>query len=275
MLGDVVDLLHCPHCGGEFALDAAGVTCRQGHHFDVARQGHLNLLRGPAGANADTAAMVAARAEFLMTDHYGPIASLVADAAVGDVAVEVGAGTGYYLQHVLDRLGPSSRGIATDVSAYACRRSAKGPRIGAIVADTWAGLPIADGVADTVLAVFAPRNPGEFARICAAGGLVLVVTPVADHLAEVRRTRALMDIEDDKHSRLTASMSALFAHRESRLLRYDLELSPHEVDLLVGMGPNAFHADASEASGTADPAPIRTVASVRLDIFEPLGHREV
>lgn len=266
MLGDVVDLLRCPHCDGPFDLESAGVTCPQGHHFDIARQGHLNLLRGPAGANADTAPMVAARAEFLMTGHYAPIASLVADAAKGRVAVEVGAGTGYYLQHVLDRLGPASRGIATDVSAYACRRSAKGPRTGAIVADTWAGLPIADGVADTVLAVFAPRNPAEFARICARDGLVLVVTPMADHLAEVRRTRGLMDIEGDKHHRLLASMSSHFAHRESRHLRYDLELSPHEVDLLIGMGPNAFHA---EASGTAEPTSIRTIVAVRLDVFEP------
>ncbi|WP_425308613.1 putative RNA methyltransferase [Ammonicoccus fulvus] len=266
MLGDVVDLLRCPHCGSSFVLESNGVTCPQGHHFDRARQGHLNLLRGPAGANADTAAMVAARAEFLLAGHYRPIAALVADAAVGLVAVEVGAGTGYYLHHVLDRLGPGSRGIATDVSAYACRRSAKGPRTGAIVADTWAGLPIADGVADTVLAVFAPRNPGEFARICAPGGRVLVVTPMADHLAEVRRARGLMDIEHDKHDRLLASMTTHFSHRESRPLRYDLDLSPHEVDLLIGMGPNAFHADASNAS---DPAPIRTTVAVRLDVFEP------
>lgn len=271
MLAEVVDLLRCPHCGGGFALTDGTVGCPRGHRFDVARQGHLTLLRGPAGASADTAAMVAARDAFLRAGHYGEIASLVAGAAAGRVVLEAGAGTGYYLARVLDHLGPTARGIATDLSAYACRRSAKLPRVGAIVADTWAGLPIADGVVDTLLTVFAPRNPREFVRVLSPQGRVLVVTPLPDHLAELRRSRGLMDIEAEKQERLLASMEPMLRHSGHQVLRFDLTLTPPEVDQLIGMGPNAFHTAANPPAASDEP--IRTAVSVRLDVFGPATQR--
>ncbi|MDO5498872.1 MAG: hypothetical protein Q4F67_04220 [Propionibacteriaceae bacterium] len=280
MLADVVDLLRCPHCADPLVLDGRTAGCARGHRFDVARQGQLNLLRRPAGATADTAAMVAARAEFLSRGHYAPIAELVvaaaADALPGDprpdgpVAVEPGAGTGYYLATVLDRLletAPVARGIASDLSAYACRRAAKLPRTGAIVADTWAGLPIRDAVADIVLTVFAPRNWSEFARICAPSGRVLVVTPLPDHLREVRLARGLMAIEKAKHERLLAEAEPWLRHAGHEGLRYRRTFTTDEITALVAMGPNAFHADAG--APTAKTEPLETTIAVRLDAFEP------
>lgn len=266
MLADIVDLLRCPQCSGVLTLEGGTVGCLSGHRFDMARQGQLNLLRGPAGANADTAAMVADRVAFLRTGHYAPIAELVATAAHGPVVVEAGAGTAYYLDAILSRLASGTtspvRGIATDISVYACRRAAKLPRIGAVVADTWAGLPIRDGVADTVLSVFAPRNFAEFARICAPDGRVLVVTPLPEHLAEVRRTHRLMTVEEGKHHRLLADAQEWFVHDGHADLRYAIDLQPADLRHLIGMGPNAFH---TRAAGTDEP--LRTTITVRLDVF--------
>lgn len=276
MLADVVDLLWCPHCRGRLRLLDGSVGCPAGHRFDVARQGQLNLLTRAAGRNADSAAMVADRAEFLAAGHYAPIADLVAGAATGTVALEAGAGTGYYLAAALAGLGPQARGVATDLSAYACRRSARLPRIGAVVADTWAGLPVRDGVADTVLAVFAPRNFPEFARICSAHGRVLVVTPLPEHLAEVRRVRGLLEIEAGKLNRLLATAASSLEHLGHRALRYRLTLPRVDVDRLVGMGPSAFHAQpaterppSANLADTATAEAIRTTVAVRLDVFEP------
>ncbi|WP_432558079.1 putative RNA methyltransferase [Granulicoccus sp. GXG6511] len=266
MLTDVIDLLHCPHCTGELTLTGGTAGCPAGHRFDVARQGQLNLLRRSAGANADTAAMVADRVAFLAAGHYAPIAELVASAAVGSVAVEAGAGTGYYLDAVVSRLArtaPGARGLATDVSTYASRRAAKLPRIGAVVADTWAGLPIRSGIADTVLAVFAPRNLEEFARICAPSGRVLVVTPLPAHLAEVRHTAGLMTIEEGKHERLLAEARTCLTHDRHEDLCYRIDLSPDEQRHLIGMGPNAFHTQPAGRPETS----IATTVAVRLDVF--------
>ena len=53
-----------------------------------------------------------------------------------------------------------------------------------MVADSWARLPVRDAAVDRVLVVFAPRN-GRDRRVLRPGGRLVVVTPAADHLAEL------------------------------------------------------------------------------------------
>ncbi|MGP3961371.1 putative RNA methyltransferase [Nonomuraea sp. 3N208] len=80
MLADIVEYLICPVCRAGVRLDEEALRCANGHAFDVARQGYVSLLVGsrPPGT-ADSAAMVAARAEFLDAGHYAPLADAVAE----------------------------------------------------------------------------------------------------------------------------------------------------------------------------------------------------
>ncbi|WP_336245507.1 putative RNA methyltransferase [Nonomuraea sp. SYSU D8015] len=80
MLGDIVEYLICPVCRADLRLGEGVLRCAGGHAFDVARQGYVSLLVGsrPPGT-ADSAAMVAARAEFLDAGHYAPLADAVAE----------------------------------------------------------------------------------------------------------------------------------------------------------------------------------------------------
>jgi 23S rRNA (guanine745-N1)-methyltransferase len=175
VLSDVVRLLACPVCRQPMSMDGAVVRCRQGHCFDVARQGHLNLTadRRPASPG-DSAEMVAARARFLEAGHYSPFADAVsAKAAPAATVLDLGAGTGWYLARVLDGPGPQpdAVGIALDISPYAARRAARcHPRVGAVVADTWGRLPVLEAAVDVVLVVFAPRHAAEVHRVLRPGG---------------------------------------------------------------------------------------------------------
>ncbi len=49
-IGPVVDLLSCPHCSAQLTMtdDERGVRCDQGHRYDLAKQGYLNLIGGAA-----------------------------------------------------------------------------------------------------------------------------------------------------------------------------------------------------------------------------------
>src|SRR5690606_17013079 len=87
------------------------LRCARGHSFDVARQGYVNLLVGPAPAGAETADMLTARAELLGAGHFAPVAAALAETAAAlapgwsdppGPVVDAGAGTGYYLSAVLD-----------------------------------------------------------------------------------------------------------------------------------------------------------------------------
>ena len=240
-----LDLVCCPVCGTAFHRAERAVRCAAGHSVDWARQGYLNLLGRAAPANADTTDMVAARDRFLALGPYDPladavIAAVAAGAGAAPDVLEVGAGTGFYLSRVLSRLG--GRGVALDVSPAAARRAARAhPDLLAVVADVWRPLPVPTAAYDAIVAVFAPRNPAEFARVLRPGGLVVVATPEPAHLVELRITLGLLDIPADKDDRVGATLAGAFDPGPRRLVRASLSLDEDAVVDLVAMGPNAFH----------------------------------
>ncbi len=239
-----VGLLACPHCQGVLELAPSSARCSEGHAFDVARQGYLNLLGGPQPRNADTAAMLDARSRVLRSlyaDVVALVARAVADVGAG-VVVDAGAGTGQYLVATLDGLTDDAIGIATDVSVAAARRAASiHSRIASVAADTWRGLPIKDGVVDAVLCVFAPRNPADFSRVLAPGGHLVVVTPEPGHLRGLRGAYRLLDLDPDKDERLEQSVKGLFELVSSERLTRPVDAAADQVADVIAMGPNAFH----------------------------------
>lgn len=274
MISGVVDLLHCPVCTEPVALQDRALRCRSGHNFDVARQGYVNLLtRPPKGTNADTAEMIAARDRFLAAGHYQPLADRLAALARevapdGAAVVEAGAGTGYYLARVITAI-TAARGVAADLSVAAARRAARvDERIGAIVADTWAGLPVPDGVLDLIMVVFAPRNPADFARMLRPGGRLLIATASDDHLAEVRDRLGMIDIRPGKLPALQESLQDWFDPEHGEEFRTRLMLDPQALTDLVRMGPTAHHQRGNLAERVAAlPDPTSVTLSVRLSVF--------
>lgn len=271
MLAEVVPYLRCPICGAELSSgDTAGggLRCARGHSFNQARQGYVDLTAGPVRHEGDSAEMVAARAAFLDAGHYGFVSAGLATAAGGGpgLVVDVGAGTGAHLAAVLDAR-PGAHGLAVDVSRYALRRAARcHPRAGAVRADAWAGLPLADRSVSLLLDVFAPRQGAEFARVLRPDGLLLVVTPEPDHLTELVNALDLLRVDPSKEDRLAAGLARWFTPVSSTVLRRRLSLDHAAVRALVGMGPSAWHVDAGELAArvAALPVPLRVTASVRL-----------
>jgi 23S rRNA (guanine745-N1)-methyltransferase len=271
-----VALLACPVCEQPLAENPAGLACPGGHAFDRSRQGHVTLL--PSGSSVhpgDSAEMVADRADFLAAGHYGGLTAALADAVLapgepGSV-LDAGGGTGAHLAGVLDR-APGAVGVVLDVSRYAARRAARAhPRAIAVVADTWARWPVRTGSLDRVLVVFAPRNGAETARVLRPDGRLVVLTPAADHLAELIGPLGLLTVDPAKADRLAASLGphlrpvAAAAHRE------ELLLDRAAVATLVGMGPHARHrAPAELAAAVARlPEPVRVTVSVDVTTHAP------
>jgi 23S rRNA (guanine745-N1)-methyltransferase len=233
-------------------LDDRVAACAAGHAFDVARQGYLNLLPGDARTgSADTAAMVRARAEFLAAGHYEPIAKTLAAAAaeVADTArcaIDLGAGTGYYLAAVLERL-PAAHGLALDVSKHALRVASRAhPRIGAVGCDAWAGLPLRDATAGLAINVFAPRDPAELHRVLTPGGALVVVTPNRGHLAELVSSVGMLTVQERKRERLAGKLANLFDAVDQTAVERELILDHGAVAALVAMGPSARHLSEDE-----------------------------
>jgi 23S rRNA (guanine745-N1)-methyltransferase len=269
----VVEALSCPVCRQGLRRSGTALRCLAGHSFDIARQGYVNLLAGTArtgtsgAGSADTAPMVADRADFLAAGHYAPLAGLVAELAAGrdGLVVDAGAGTGYYLGAVLDRL-PGAVGLAMDLSAVALRRAARAhERIGAAVWDVWQPWPVADGVASVMINVFAPRNGAEFHRVLRPDGLLVVVTPTGRHLAELGSAAGLLTVDPRKAERLASTLADRFEPVAEQALSYPMTLSAQDVRRVVGMGPAGHH------DRSADPAQAQVVTtSFTVSTFRPV-----
>jgi 23S rRNA (guanine745-N1)-methyltransferase len=268
----IVRVLACPICHASLAATPGRLGCRNQHHFDLSRWGHVHLGRGqiPSG---DTAAMVEARRRFLARGHYAPLAaslaSIVAAGPPPAYVVDVGAGPGYYLATIVER-SPSSWGIAVDVSRFAARRAARvHPRIGSVVADHRA-LPVRDGMVDVVTCVFAPRDPRELRRVLRPGGRCLVATPSPAHLAEIRERHGGLGIEPRKRERLLCTFDPWFELGRTTELELELVLGGEEIADVLGMGPAAFHPDRVVITSGV---PVRTTAA--FEIFELHARRRV
>ena len=276
VLRDVVQFLRCPVCEGEPSLDEATLSCPAGHSFDVSRQGYVNLLPGDARpGTADTAAMVAARAEFLAAGHFDPIAEAVSRACrelSGDGPVlDVGAGTGFYLARSLERL-PGRPGIALDISKHAARRAAGAhPRIGAVVCDAWRALPVRSAAAGAVLSVFSPRNGAEMRRVVRHDGTLIVVSPRAEHLRELVDAAGLLHVDERKGERLVAQLGGHFEIERRHEVVAAISLGHADLERLVRMGPSARHIDPAAARErvAALPDPTAVTAAVTVSAYRP------
>jgi 23S rRNA (guanine745-N1)-methyltransferase len=288
--------LACPVCGEALADRGASAVCERGHSFDFARSGYLNLTRsgGPARVG-DTAAMVRARAEFLAAGHFEPLAAAVAGrvaAAAPGFAVEVGSGTGYYLDAIASRLRgrtppPARAGDRVEVERTAALGAASPPHsppalgidlskaaadlaarrypdLGFVVADAQARIPLLDGVADAAVSVFAPRPAAELARVTRSGGELVVAFAGPRHLGALRARLGLLDVHADKLATLRERLGKWFEPAGEEEVEHPIELSRADAEAVVLMGPNAHHGVdlAPLADRTADLVSV-TVAEFR------------
>ncbi|MEV5322256.1 methyltransferase domain-containing protein [Streptomyces sp. NPDC052687] len=243
-----LDLLRCPTCRTRrLHPDHGALRCPVGHAFDISRHGYAGLLTGTRATSGDDAAMVRARDRFLSTGTYAPIREVGARLAAGAVAergtvVDVGCGTGYYLAGVLDQL-PGARGLGLDTSVRALRSAARAhDRAAAVAWDVFRPFPLADGVADVVLDVFAPRNPAEFHRVLRPTGRLIVVRPTGRHLAELRgQVPAMVTVDPAKEERLHQALNPYFEVAVIEQVEYCASLTRPEALDLVAMTPSARH----------------------------------
>ena len=290
MLSHIVDILADPADGSALqgADDFSRLVSETGHSYDVAKQGYVTLAAG-AGLKhqGDDAAMVNARETYLAMGHFAPFVEAVtgavqdsletqdaAEHAAGlnaDTApalLEVGAGTGYYLAHTLDSI-EGARGVGLDISTHAAKHLAKShERVGAVVADVWERLPLKDDSIHAISVVFAPRNPAEFQRVLAPGGEVIVLTPQAGHLDELREPLGILGVEEGKVERLYAQAEGFLEQAADPVdISFPIVLDKASIAAQVGMSPSARHISPEELAErmASLPQTLTVTAHARLD----------
>ena len=175
----------CPLCAATLTRQENTCRCEQGHSFDVARQGYINLLPVQQKRSlhpGDTAQQVRSRREFLEGGFYRPIAQALCDLATGCTGpiLDVGCGEGYYSAQLAQHLNCHLTGL--DISKEAVRYAAGRYKNAQWLCASAARLPVPDHSVGLLTSLFAVTIPEEFHRVLRPEGAFIQVLAAEDHL---------------------------------------------------------------------------------------------
>ena len=188
-----MSILLCPVCRAPLEAGEKRMVCQNGHSFDRAKQGYVNLLmsqKAKEKRHGDDKLMVRARMAFLDKGYYdllkdGILSVLSEEMGERRVLLDAGCGECWYTEKIYAafqkagcRLDVTALDISKDALIIGAKRGCGFDRAVASVFD----LPIKSGSCDIVLNLFAPVSPGEFHRVLKPGGVLVRAVPLERHL---------------------------------------------------------------------------------------------
>jgi len=278
-------VLACPVCDAALTARATGAACPNGHAFDRARSGYLNLLlsnKKQSKEPGDSPDMMRSRRAFLQGGFYDRMAeaantavmALLTGRTAGQVA-DLGCGEGFFTARLHRAL------IAAKTPPCACYGvdiSRPGVKMGTAYdrGITWvvASLhhsPFLPRSLDVALSMFAPIDVPDLHRIVRADGAFVSVTPGPDHLDTLR---AIIYTSVKPHQTTPALMAAdtLFEQTVSTRVRYPIVVdTAAQIVNLLAMTP--YYWNISRATRTRIEALSRLELTVDayVSVFRPAG----
>jgi 23S rRNA (guanine745-N1)-methyltransferase len=179
-------MLICPLCKTKLLEEPKRFCCMQGHAYDKAKSGYVNLLVGSSSkSHGDEEAMILSRHRFLSEGHYDPLLKALID-ILGSLKIsaliDLGCGEGYYTNALERALNIPLVGI--DLSKSALKIASKANQNIDYVLANITKTPIADQSTDAVLSIFSPFDLKETQRI--AQRYLILVRPGPKHLLQLK-----------------------------------------------------------------------------------------
>jgi 23S rRNA (guanine745-N1)-methyltransferase len=203
-------------CGAPLERELKSWRCGEGHSFDVAKRGYVNLLQPQdrrSLAAGDSAAVVAARRRVAEAGYDRPLIEMLAAelAPLRDLTLlDVGCGEGSILAGLAASVSPAEA-WGVDLSAPAIEAAARlAPGLGWVIANADRGLPWAAGSFGALLSITARLQPAEFHRVLRPGGLALLALAGPDDLIELREEVMGEGRERDRAERTIADFAPGF-----------------------------------------------------------------
>jgi 23S rRNA (guanine745-N1)-methyltransferase len=251
------DNLACPLDGMRLELYKKQLVCENGHAFDIARQGYVNLLlvqHKRSKQPGDSKAMVLARTSFLNTGIYQAIADKLTETVSALITndkscciLDAGCGEGYYFDALLNRLkkeeGASDLSfIGLDISKDAIVQATKRTKQITWVVGTNRQPPVENESVDIILCLFGFFNAEGFYKSLKPGGKIILVDPGSDHLKELRKI-IYPEVKKSKQEDASQIRGMEFTMLSSDELRFKVNVSSNEqVRQLLAMTPHFYRA---------------------------------
>lgn len=251
----------CPMDGEKLVQHDNCLSCENGHSFDIAKQGYVNLLpvqHMRSKQPGDSKAMVVARSEFLNSGFYELIANKLADISLIQISaisdeqtvclMDAGCGEGYYLDYILnqlkDHVGETQLSfIGLDISKPAIIASSKRNKSISWIVGTNRKPPVVENSVDIILCVFGFQSFDGFHRSLKQGGSIILVEPGPDHLKELREI-IYTDVKKTDVEDLSQYDKTGFSIVDTCRLQFNTgEINNEQINNLLLMTPHFFRAN--------------------------------
>ncbi|MBE9568040.1 MAG: methyltransferase domain-containing protein [Proteobacteria bacterium] len=279
--------LACPIDG--LKLDRIGkqLSCENGHSYDIARQGYVNLLpvqHKRSKQPGDSKVMVVARSEFLDSGVYQPIADKLVETVLtllpadGETCIlDAGCGEGYYFDTVFTALGElagerASKGelslIGLDISKDAIIQATKRNRQTSWIVGTNRQPPLLDNSVDIILCMFGFVSATGFEKVLKPGGKIVLVDPGIEHLKELREI-IYPEVKKSAQSGSRTTELPGFSSLKTEKLRFTTEISDvTQINNLLLMTPHFYRASKAGREAASRLDTLAITIDVTFRVFE-------
>lgn len=175
-------MLICTKCAKPLHRNENAYRCENGHSFDIARRGYVNLNLNNRRRTGDEKEMIQGRRSFLEKGYYALFRTRFCELLDTYNAVNIcdaGCGEGYYTNAFMKE---GRQVFGFDLSKHGCDlacRAKNGVFYG--VASVF-NLPLSDASMDAVLSIFAPFDAKEMHRVLKPGAVFIKASPAPRHL---------------------------------------------------------------------------------------------
>ncbi len=272
----------CPNCLKPLKQGQKQYFCPNGHSFDIAKQGYVNLLLSShigSGKPGDSKEMIKSRREFLDKGYYQQFSDTLNNMVVDTLKVEksdninifdAGCGEGYYISRLKQEFGtlenlkhPDMYGIDVSKSAIQCA-AGRDKDIRFAVASNY-HVPLLDNSIDCILCIFAPRDEQEFKRILKPSGKLFVAAPGPKHLYSLRKF--IYDNPDAIGQKGT--MEEGFNLLEHKIVSYSITINNKEdIFNLFNMTPYSRHADQETEDKLKTAGEFSTEVEINIRVYQ-------
>ncbi|MBR6781175.1 MAG: methyltransferase domain-containing protein [Clostridia bacterium] len=214
----------CPVCSAAFSQSGNSVRCANGHCFDFAKEGYLNLLTGnrkKGSETGDNKDMALCRRAFLSKGCFDTLLNAV-DAVFTDhcaeesVILDICCGEGYY-SDTLKQRHPQAEIIGFDLSKEMIRLAAKRKSGNAYAVANLFHIPLPDNSIDFAFHLFAPFDETEFLRVLKPGGILVSAVAGENHLWQMKEILYDAPYKNDEKPPKTELAFIEKRHAESKI----------------------------------------------------------
>ncbi len=276
-------LLICPICKSPLETVEAlkSSRCENGHSYDIARQGYINLLTSNQKGSrspGDSKEMVDARSEFLKKGFYSPLSDAINERIATHIRslpgkehalLDIGCGEGYYLSRLkshMDSQGLNLDIYGMDISKDAVKAASSGMKSGNWIVANSHRIPLKDGAFDGIISVFSPIDSSEVARLLKAGGVFIRVLPGPEHLIQMRRIIYPEVILSPEHDPYEGTERLAFM--ESTNVTYAIHLTGSELTSLVRMTPHYWKTTKADKEALNEVEELTVTVDMRILVYE-------